>query len=144
MKQCLILGGVSGVGKTPLRETLMRDGPDTPVIDALSIYQETPELNWKDRFAIMIERLDEAFRDHDVVVAEGYFLPDSPTLALLLKTLEQMEVVPQYVFLWTTMEEIERRLTAIDDDRGRLELARKTWKPLPLGSPSTRGFRRRR
>lgn len=143
MKQCLILGGVSGVGKTTLRKALMGDNPSTPVIDALSIYQDTPELTWKDRFAIMIERLDEALEHNDIVVVEGYFLPDSPTLALLLQTLEQLDVVPQYVFLWTTMEEIERRLKAIEDERGRLELARKTWKPLPLRDTPVRAFRRR-
>ena len=129
MKQVLVLGGVSGVGKTTLRKTMMGEHPSTPVIDAMDIYQETPELSWKDRFAVMVERLDEALSDHDVVVLEGYFLPDSPTLKLLLLTLEQLDVAPQYVFLWTTLDEIERRL-AQPEDAGRLELARKVWRPL--------------
>ena len=129
MKQVLVLGGVSGAGKTTLRKKMMGEHPATPVIDAMDIYQETPELSWKDRFAVMVERLDEALRDHDIVVLEGYFLPDSPTLKLLLQTLQQLDVVPQYVFLWTTLKEIERRLSE-PEEAGRLELAQKVWRPL--------------
>ena len=128
-KRVTIIAGVSGSGKGHLRTTW----PETsklPLIDLHELREEEPGLAWEEYHAMAHIRLAELLETEDHVVIEGYFLPGSPSLKMLLEFLWKEQAVPNYILLWVPVSVIEQRLAPEDE---RLEVAKSAWRSLYHG-----------
>jgi predicted kinase len=128
MKQVTILAGLSGTGKTHLRNNSYLS--ELPCIDMAGIYREFPEFDWPEAFECFLKRLREALSKHDHVVVEGYFQARSKSLRLLLDDLKVAGAWPQIIRLqaptWACMERLEADLDAATEAEDTA-LAREIW-----------------
>jgi len=128
-KRVTILAGVSGSGKSNLRLT-WSEISELPLVDLHELRDEEPGLTWEEYHIRAHSRLAELFETEDHVVIEGYFLPGSPSLKMLLEFLWEKQVMPSYILLWAPMSVIEERLAS---DEERLGVAKQAWRSLYQG-----------
>lgn len=109
--RAIILSGLSGTGKTRLR-TLHPDLWDLPYVDIADVYRDYPSYGWPLVMQEFLIRLRAAFQDHETVVLEGYFLPGSPSLRLLINDLKAQGAHYEIIYLWAPPEVCQARLEA--------------------------------
>lgn len=105
-----IMAGVSGVGKTYMREKLW---PHEYVIDMGIIRIEHPGEAWHSMFFdIFLPEIHGLLHDNEAefIVVEGYFLPGTPSLKLLLEHLKVEGATPSYWFMWAPLLVCEDRI----------------------------------
>ena len=83
-KTLIVLSGLPGSGKTHTRLT-DPDLRDLPAFDIADIYQEALdkyqlELDWYMATSELLRAAVQALTEHDVVIIEGCFMPDSPSM----------------------------------------------------------------
>jgi len=140
MKKVIVLTGVSGVGKTHAR---LNDPElkDLPCVDIADIYQEHPEFDWRDALGILLLRVRTLLRKHEVIVAEGYFLPGSSSRRCLVRDMRVAGAQVEFRDLWEPSEVCQERIVAqwergeISDEvcARRIGLLKMCWTPAPPG-----------
>ena len=142
MKTVTILSGLSGVGKTWLRTTHPALKA-LPCLDMADIYREYPEMDYLEAGGVLLKRLGILLEEADDMVVEGYFLPRSYSLDVLLSEVKRLGAQPTIIRLWAPLEVSQARLyadrdkaemsgdqrAAADVDK-RLELLVRLWKPV--------------
>lgn len=125
-KRVIILCGVSGVGKTHAR---LHDPElvDLPYVDIADVYRDLPYASARVATEALINKVLKLLKEHDSVVVEGYFLPDTPSRSLLITRLDRFA----QVLFRLMVEEIEvcrlRVIGSGEDVDLRLEILNKVW-----------------
>jgi hypothetical protein len=130
-KRITVLCGVSGVGKTHYRQDPENHISHLPCVDIAEIRNRVPFADWGQLTVIVAASVPKSAAGH--VVIEGYFLPDTPSRALLEDELGGYEI--ENVFLHASQETCERRLLLAayrgyitsSDAGGRIAVMRKCW-----------------
>jgi 2-phosphoglycerate kinase len=131
MPDVILLSGVSGVGKTHLRENSYLS--EYPYVDIADIYTEWPEVGWFDATNKLIDKVHKLLSrsDTDTVVIEGYFLPGTQSrevLSLGLYADFGTDLGAQEIFLHASKELCVQRIKQSEHDvECRLELLDKRW-----------------
>ena len=137
MKKVIILSGVSGTGKTSAR-THDPDLKNLPCVDIADIYRKFPEFDWMDATACLIRKASMLFREHGIVVIEGYFLKGSFTRNWLVRDLKvagvhNVDIREFWAPIDTCVDRVAAQYaageTSAAETRRRIELIRKCWKP---------------
>ena len=81
MPDVILLSGVSGVGKTYLRQNSYLS--DFPAVDIADVYDDLPSANWSEAVSALTAKVKKLLDDHDTVVVEGYFLPGTESRKML-------------------------------------------------------------
>ena len=140
MKRAVVLTGVSGAGKTHAR---LNDPElkDLPYVDVADIYRERPGLEWFIVHNMLYRQVVELSHAHDVVVIEGYFLPNTESRTSLETVLRVQGIKPEFRDLWAPFEVCQERISAqweagqisAAECRTRIELLKRCWTPAPPG-----------
>ena len=125
-KRVIVLCGVSGVGKTWAR-THISELMDLPYVDIADVYRDMPYAGARVATEALINKVLKLLKEHDSVVVEGYFLPDTPSRSLLITRLDRFA---QALFrLMVEPIEVcrEQVISSQEDADLRLEILNKVW-----------------
>lgn len=132
MKELIVLSGVSGTGKTRWR-TEHPDFKNIPYVDIADIYKSIPNIpRGAAVVCAMWIRIASKLETHDTVIAEGYFLRESESRAVLLSMARLAGVKVRIINFWAPLEECERRirLQQLDDEDTnlRIDMLKRCWR----------------
>lgn len=136
MKELIILSGVSGTGKTRYR-TRHPDLKDLPFVDMADIYRDNPAIpKGVSGTVVLWHRVRGKLKEHDTVVAEGYFLKGSVSRDALLTLAKGDGIKVRIISFWAPMDECEKRLR-LQQMRGeisegeadlRIDMMKRCWR----------------
>jgi hypothetical protein len=106
-----VLSGPSGSGKTRMR-ALHPDLKHLPYVDIADVHRAHPDYDWPLAMQEFLRRTREALRQHRLVVLEGYSLPGSPSLRLLIDALKAASITYEIISLWAPPDIGQARLEA--------------------------------
>jgi predicted kinase len=121
----ILLCGVSGVGKTWLRE---RAFPTYPHIDIRDIYKDLPSADWSMATMALATRVRKMLREHGTVVIEGYFLPGTQSRQMLMNELHSYDIEVTSIFVHAPCLVCASRIEESGENvEKRLDLLFKRW-----------------
>lgn len=125
-KKVIVLCGTSGVGKTWARERLP-ELRDQPCVDVADVYLDDPNANYLEATAGVISRTKTLLKDHDTVVIEGYYLPQTVTRNMLAEGLGRYAGI-DWRLMVEAVETCRRRIEASEERVNiRLEILESVW-----------------
>ena len=136
MKELIILSGVSGTGKTRYRTT-HPDFEDLPHVDMAEIYRDIPAVpRGISGTMVLWTRVAGKFKEHDVVVAEGYFLKGTESRGVLVTMAKDAGVKVRIINFWAPLDECEKRLclqqmkgeATEEDVELRIDMLKRCWR----------------
>jgi hypothetical protein len=138
MKKVIVLAGVSGTGKTRAR----LNDPELkglPYLDIAEIYERWPEFGWYEALYTLLKRIRGLLKEHDVVVIEGYFLPETVSRTILTNDLKVAGAKVEFREFWEPFQVCALRITqqwergeiTVPEYRRRIELLKRCWRLQP-------------
>jgi len=83
-----------------------------PYVDIADVHRAHPDYDWQRAMQEFLRRTREALRQHGLVVLEGYFLPGSPSLRMLIDALKAAGITYEIISLWAPPDICQARLEA--------------------------------
>lgn len=108
-KKVTVLCGVSGSGKTH-RRTTDPDLQRLPYVDIADVYKDFPEFDWSVATSVACRRVCVLLQQNDHVVLEGYYLPNTPSRAIVINSMRVAGIDAEFILLTVTAAAAQQRI----------------------------------
>jgi len=126
VKKVIVLCGVGGSGKTHARKN-HPELKDLPQFDIADVYRDLGTSDWFSATMGLAELAKNALKRSDVVVLEGYFLPETASRGVIQGELRDYEL--DFRLMVETLEVCRDRITRDGRDVViRTEILERVWK----------------